>query len=89
MKEKIKIYSVSFRDADYVTKNVSNSTSYSQPISEYIFLEGEDLLVREDQIEDYKSFGGGIETLRFVGYLYTKSVDEMMKESSRLHAEPV
>ena len=74
--KKVKIYSVKFiRYTDYSRDTVSND---AEEIKDSIYLDvgTEPFLIREDQIEFYKQFGGGIASLTFVGNLAVGDEDD-------------
>ena len=71
----MKIYSVTFNEfTNYMKDTVSNRKQIGSNDDQYIGLGSQPLLVTEDQIEAIKQYGGGIETLKFVGNLWSPRV---------------
>ena len=60
---KVKIYSVLFREYT----NCLRDTAHSEEFNKY--LETRDLLIREHEFDYYKTFGGGFELLKFEGII--------------------
>lgn len=73
MRNMIKIYKATFRSytnclRDTVSSNEKDSHGFPK---EYIHLKNNagELIIKEDSIDHYRGFGGGYETLTFVGFM--------------------
>lgn len=73
----VKIYSVTFcRYTNCMHNCVSNNDH-----TEYLNLpDDHKFLIREDEIETYKNYGGGIKDLQLVGYMLNNSIIAIFKE---------
>lgn len=68
-KHKVKVYSITFNAyTNCLHDTVSNGT-YDIKDAEYMYVGRDPLLIREDEIEKYRTWGGGIKDLHYVGNL--------------------
>ena len=71
--KKVKIYKITFRRyTNFSHDTVSDRTdeSYSDhTTSKYLSIGSDPFLIREDEIEKYRYWGCGIESLTFVGHM--------------------
>lgn len=75
--KKVKVYSVTF--VQYT--NCMRDTVWNEEDDEYLKVGRDPFLVREDELDYYKKFGDGFETIRLVGYMAIDlSKDEKEKE---------
>ena len=66
MRYMIKLYRITF--IEYL--DPSRETIYSPEFHQYI--DSRDMIVKESDIEYFKSFGNGIKSLEFVGYMHER-----------------
>ena len=87
--DRVKIYKVTFRNYTNALKDtVSNrkeEDAFSLDTGGEAYIEADDLLITEDEIEAYQQFGGGIAHMTFVGWLSTEDILDVVEECRDRH----
>lgn len=68
LKSATKLYEVTFREYTNWTKNTISDGKGLQ--SDYIEVDNGSLIIADYEFEYYKQFGGGFNTIRFIGFRY-------------------
>jgi hypothetical protein len=73
--KKTKIYAATFIQYTNCMHDTVATNSESIKDEKYLDVTDGPILIREEDIEFYKQFGNGFDTLKFVGYLVEKEDD--------------
>ena len=92
MMKEIKMYSVIFREhTNYARDCVTNLNPRPETetgVHKEVYLKADhEFLVREDELEGYRKFGGGFALVKFAGWTYEKSLDDIVKWKKDLSEE--